>query len=112
MAYPPHFLPARSWRELMKGLDKHFGSDASIDAESANEITAFLEKNADKRRRQYTNKPIIRITETRWFDSEHDEISASTWKNPKIKSAANCGACHRQADLGDYSEHDVKITRN
>src|SRR5512145_3377199 len=35
IAYPPRFLPAESWREIMIGLDDHFGSDASLDARTA-----------------------------------------------------------------------------
>ncbi len=30
----------------MSGLDKHFGSDASLDAATAREISGFLEQNA------------------------------------------------------------------
>ena len=111
IAYPPRLLPAQSWRALMSGLDKHFGSDASIDAATAQEIAAFLEKNADQRRQQSGGKPILRISEMRWFKSEHDEVSPRTWKNPKIKSPANCGACHTQADMGDFSERNIRIPR-
>lgn len=111
IAYPPRFLPAQSWRALMSGLDEHFGSDASIDVAAAQEITAFLEKNADQRRRQSSGAILLRISEMHWFKSEHDEVSSRTWKNPKIKSPANCGACHTQADMGDFSERNVRIPR-
>jgi hypothetical protein len=110
-AYPPRFLPAESWRAIMSGLDKHFGSNASLDAESANEITAFLEKNADRKARVSSGKPMLRITETRWFKSEHREVAARDWKNPKVKSPANCGACHTKAETGDFSERNVKIPK-
>ena len=63
VAYPPSLLPADSWRALMSGLDKHFGVDASVDAKSAAEIGAFLQKNAGRNRGAST-KPILRITET------------------------------------------------
>ncbi|NOU00780.1 MAG: cytochrome C [Gallionella sp.] len=111
IAYPPRFLPERSWRTLMSGLDKHFGSDASLDAATVQEITMFLEKNADQRHRSMGGKPILRISEMRWFKSEHDEVSSRTWRNPKVKSPSNCGACHTQADLGDFSERNVRIPR-
>lgn len=111
IAYLPRFLPAQSWRALMSGLDKHFGSDASVDAAAVQEITAFLEKNADQRSRQSNGKVILRISETRWFKSEHGEVSSREWKNPLVKSPANCAACHRQAELGDFSERNVKIPR-
>ncbi len=110
-AYPPRMLPAESWHAVMSGLDKHFGSNAGLDAASAKEITAFLEENASTKGREASGKPLLRITETREFKSEHDEVAARDWKNPKVKSPANCGACHTQAESGDFSEHNVKIPR-
>ena len=53
LAYPPRMLPAESWRAIMAGLDKHFGSNAGLDAADVNEITAFLEKNADTRKKSH-----------------------------------------------------------
>lgn len=110
LAYPPQLLPARSWRALMTGLDKHFGSDASVDAKTAAEIGVFLEKNAG-RDRDATAKPVLRITDTGWFRHEHDEVAASVWRNPKVKSAANCAACHTGAARGDFNEHSIRIPR-
>ena len=95
----------------MSGLDKHFGSNAGLDTASANEITAFLEKNADTRKHETLAKPLLRITETRWFKSEHREVAAHNWKNPKVKSRANCGACHTKAESGNFNEDDVKIPK-
>ena len=111
VAYPARFLPAESWRAIMSGLDKHFGSNASLDAASANEITAFLEKNASTKKHEVSGKPLLRITETRWFKSEHREVAARVWKNPKVKSPANCGACHTKAESGDFNEDNVKIPK-
>ncbi len=48
-----------------------------------------------------------RITETRWFSKKHDEISVSTFKRPGIGSAANCAACHGDAEKGDFDEDRV-----
>lgn len=111
VAYPARYLPAESWRAIMAGLDKHFGSNASLDAESAKEITVFLEKNASTKKHELLATPLLRITETRWFKSEHREVAAHTWKNPKVKSRANCGACHTKVGNGDFSEDNVKIPR-
>lgn len=111
VAYPPRLLPAESWRAVMSGLDKHFGSDASLDAKSAQEIGAFLERNAGSSRHATAGKPPLRITGTRWFQHEHDEVPDRVWKNPKVKSAANCAACHIQAEGGNFSEHNIRIPR-
>jgi hypothetical protein len=118
-AYPPRMLPAESWRAIMAELDKHFGSNASLDAADVSEISAFLEKNADTRKKSHEApgkngtmaKPLLRITETRWFKSEHREVAEHTWKNPKVKSRANCAACHTKAESGDFDEHNVKIPK-
>jgi hypothetical protein len=107
VAYPARYLPAESWRAIMSGLDKHFGSNASLDPSTTQEITAYLEKNAS--RGKVSGKPVLRITETRWFRSEHREVAARHWKSPKVKSPSNCGACHTTADKGDFSERHVRI---
>lgn len=111
LAYPPKLLPAPAWRRLMAGLDQHFGSDASIDPRSAAEIGAFLESNAGQGKRRGSDSGTLRISEAPWFRRKHDEVAASTWKNPKVQTAANCSACHVGAERGDFDEHTVRIPR-
>ncbi len=95
----------------MSGLDRHFGSDASLEARDTTEIGAFLEKHASKRKHESTATPLLRITETRWFKREHREVAEGVWNNPKVKSPANCVACHIQAESGDYRERNIKVPR-
>lgn len=111
VAYAPGLLPAESWRKVMAGLDKHFGSDASLSDQDNNEITAFLVNNASNRWKAQTAP--LRITESGWFKRKHDsrEVDPAVWKRPSVKSAANCGACHPQADRGDFSERNIKIPK-
>lgn len=111
VAYPPQLLPAASWQRIMNGLDRHFGTDASVDAKTADEIGAFLVANAARGERARRAGDQLRITETAWFRHEHDEVSSAAWKNPKVKSAANCAACHGGAERGNYSEHSVRMPR-
>jgi hypothetical protein len=110
IAYPPQLLPKESWRALMNDLPNHFGTDASVDANTAKEVQSYLEANAGRVRAD-GGKPHLRITETRWFRHEHDEVPAAVWKGPAVKSAANCGACHTQADRGDFSERSLRVPR-
>ena len=110
VAYPPSLLPAASWRAIMAGLDRHFGNDATIDAATAAAIEAFLVANAGRdRSKPPTAEPILRITETRWFRHEHDDVAPATFESPAVKSAANCGACHLNADSGRFSEREIRI---
>lgn len=111
VAFPPRLLSRESWQAVMSGLGKHFGSDASLEPDVAEEISLFLSRNAGRKSQDASGKPLLRITETRWFKREHDEVSARTWSNPKVKSPANCGACHTKADSGNYSERNIHIPR-
>lgn len=111
IAYAPGLLPAASWRKMMAGLDQHFGTDASLDEQDNKEITAFLVSNASNRWSASTAP--LRISESAWFKRKHDdhEINPAVWKNPQVKSPANCGACHTRAERGDFNEHDIQIPK-
>ena len=96
VAFPPGLLPASSWQQLMTRLDKHFGSDASVDAKVRAEISAYLAAHAGRRAAPAGLEP--RITQTRWFLKEHrKEIPAG--KNP-----ADCASCHAGAENGIYED--------
>ncbi len=111
IAYSPGLLPAESWRKVMAGLDKHFGTDASLTDQENKEITAFLVNHASNRWSASTAP--LRITETAWFKRKHDghEVSPEVWKRPSVKSPANCAACHPQADRGDFEEDNIRIPK-
>ena len=112
IAYPPGLLPAASWQRLMKGLDRHFGTDASLDAESAALITRWLSANAGTGRRSAgTPPPEDRITRSSWFVHEHDEVAPSVWKRASVRSPANCAACHVGAEQGRFDEHALRIQK-
>jgi hypothetical protein len=57
------------------------------------------------------NTAPLRITETRWFVRKHDEVPRATWSRKSIGSAANCVACHRQAEQGNFEEDAVRIPK-
>jgi hypothetical protein len=111
LAYPPNLLSAPAWGRLMAGLNRHFGTDASLDAAAAAEIGAFLERNAGRGKRVDGESGTLRISETPWFKRKHGEVTALAWKHPRIKTPANCGACHNGAASGDFDEHAVRIPR-
>jgi hypothetical protein len=111
IAYPPGMLPAASWPRLMDNLTRHFGTDASLDPDTVKQLTAWLTTHAGTYKRVRDDPPEDRITRSPWFVRKHDDISASVWKQPAVKSAANCTACHTRADQGDFNEHNVRIPR-
>lgn len=113
MAFSPQMLPAKSWRKLMAGLADHFGEDASLDNQTRDAITSYLVKNAADaswlggkfmRGLSKTSTP-LRISETPYWIRQHQgEVPARTWRDPKIKSKANCIACHPRAQRGLYGD--------
>jgi hypothetical protein len=105
VAYPAGLLGPDAWRTLMNGLDRHFGTDASVGDAARVGLTAYLVASAGTRK----GSDAARITETRWFRKEHGEIAAGTWQSRAVKSAANCEACHIQAAEGDFNERSVRI---
>lgn len=111
VAYPPLLLPPVSWARLLGHLDRHFGVDASLDAPTQQQIARWLADTSLRRSHLKVAPPEDRLTRTRWFLHEHDEIAPATFRRPAIRSASNCSACHRGAVQGDYDEDSVAIPR-
>jgi cytochrome c553 len=111
IAYPPELLAAEGWKRLMSQLDKHFGTDASLAPAVAAEIGTYLQRYSGSARRMPVAPESLRITQTAWFLREHDEVPPASWKQPTVKSAANCAACHTTAEQGDFRERNIRIPR-
>jgi hypothetical protein len=121
IAYAPSFLPKASWRRMMGGLDNHFGENASLDPATQADILRFLEANAADAAPSKMGRRVmqgmgakdapLRITETRWFVKKHDEVPRATWSRKSVGSAANCAACHRQAEKGVFDDDAVRIPK-
>ena len=111
MAYPPGMLPAASWQRIMLGLDKHYGSDASMSPDQVQQVSAWLKANAGTYKRVREEPPQDRITRSAWFARKHREVEPAVWKRVSVKSAAQCEACHIQAENGNFDEHQVRIPR-
>jgi len=112
VAYPPGMLPAASWQRLMANLPRHFGTDASLDPATTQSLSTWLTANAGTYKRVTADPPPDdRLTRAPWFARKHHEVASAVWQRPAVHSAANCVACHPQADKGDFNEHAVRIPR-
>lgn len=107
--YPARGLPASSWRALMGGLDRHFGNDASLAPAQVDAIRRWLLAGAGARPADPAAP--LRLTRAPWFVREHREVPMPLWRSAAVKSATNCAACHRGAERGVFSEHDVRLPR-
>lgn len=111
LAYPANLLPKASWRRVMNGLEKHYGSDASLDAATVQQIDRWLQTQGGQGQRAREEPPQDRITRSAWFERKHREVSAATFKRASIQTAANCAVCHRDAAQGDFEEDRVRIPK-
>jgi len=108
-AYPPGLLPARSWQRIMQGLDTHFGSDASLDATTVQQLSSWLQANAGHSARVANAPAQDRLTRSVWLERKHRHIPAAVWKLPSVKSASQCAACHIGAEHGQFSDEQLRM---
>ena len=108
LAYPPGMLPSASWQRIMGSLDRHYGSDASLDPATVKQLSDWLQASAGTYKRVAEAPPQNRITRSAWFERKHRDIEPAVWKLPGVKSAANCAACHGGAEQGRFSEHELR----
>ena len=114
LAFPPQMLPARSWKKMMGDLANHFGESASLPEAARAEITAYLAANAGdaaiaKNGRRFLRgidaaETPLRITETPFWQGVHEEVPNPYFTSAKVKTPANCAACHRAAAKGVFGE--------
>ncbi|MAC82760.1 MAG: hypothetical protein CL624_01360 [Arcobacter sp.] len=115
--YPPNLLPKRSWIKLMSDLENHFGDDASLEKEDYSLILSFLVENSAETSTMEAsvkildsikNKDIIAISQTIFWKKRHNEIDSSIFEDNKIKSKANCKACHTDIEKGLIEDENIK----
>lgn len=120
MAYQPEFLPRRSWKKIMETLKDHFGTDATITQDESKVILEYLMENAADRKRvgpHFTalagsikkGDVPLRISDTPFFIKTHNELAKEQILQPDVKSIANCSACHKKAQQGDYRKRNIII---
>jgi hypothetical protein len=113
LAFPPALLSAADWRQVMARLDKHYGDDATLDEPTRRRIEDFLVANAGSGRRTEgagaADGVLPRLTFSRWFRHEHDEVPRTAWTDKRVGSAANCAACHTRAEAGSFREREIRM---
>ena len=118
MAYPPEFLPARSWNRVLGSLQDHFGDSAQLDAATQQRIHDYLVANAaDKAQNEHSfaimhslnaSEAPLRITATPYIAGIHAAVLDPVWGgNPRPKTLTECSVCHLQA--AGRQLHDAEI---
>ena len=93
----------------MTGLDKHYGTDASLDSATVQQLGNWLQAHAGTYKRVTEEPPQDRITRSAWFERKHRGVEPAIWKLPSVKSAANCAACHTGADKGQFDDDNLRM---
>ncbi len=119
--FHPTLLPASSWELVMKGLEDHFGDDASLNPEVALEVLEYLlsasaERSTSEASKQIlysikkagTNAP-LRITEVPYWKDKHSEIDDEVYDRKTVVSKSNCIACHPGSDAGSFEDADISV---
>lgn len=99
VAYPPQMLSGDNWEQLMGKLDKHFSSNATLNAADTRTIREFLLRFAGNGDRY--SSASLRISDTPWFRREHRVLAESVWTLPEVKTRSNCSACHGSLVIGE-----------
>jgi ferric-dicitrate binding protein FerR (iron transport regulator) len=116
--FPPGLLPAESHRRTLAGLERHFGQNAELDPEVRARLERWLVENSAESGAWRRSRRVLaslgkeapsRITEVPWFRREHRGVDAAAAAHPRVRSLANCGACHPGARDWDFDDDGAKI---
>lgn len=114
--FHPSLRGKQSWARIMATLDDHFGEDASLGADAAARIGAYLDANAaehwDTRAANvFRAAEPLRMTEARFWLSRHADIDPSVFKSKKAGTKSNCEACHGDARQGLFTPQAINIPK-
>jgi hypothetical protein len=112
-------LPARSWNALLAAQDRHFGESLDLEEAALRELAAFaraysaesgLSEPAYKINRSIRADAVpLRITETPYWIEKHAGVPAGAWRSAKVRSRANCAACHLDAESGTFEDAAMRM---
>ena len=116
IAYPARFLQEASWKRMLSNLEDHFGENAELDPSDQHRILDYLSKHSAPSRwykfwnNNSENSVPLRITQTRAFIHEHDELPTQfIAENQRVITLSQCDQCHLEAANGRFSEHQIHI---
>lgn len=117
--YPAGLLPSASWQHIMKTLNQHYGTDASIDESERAQIESYLVQNASERSNYKRSVKITHslqrgtlytsLTQIPYLQKKHRKIDKNLINQKEVRSLARCAACHKDAEKGEFSKRTVYI---
>lgn len=113
LAFSAGWLPQASWKKIVDGLPNHFGDDARLPDERRAQVEAALLAGAGDAKTGRSSPFIksvtgeeapLRLTETMGFQRKHKKFKPGTATMARVKSLANCQACHPKAAEGIFED--------
>ncbi len=118
LAYQPGLLPASSWMKVMDGLSNHFGEEIILTKNQVKSLKNYTKKFAANRSQAIRSKKVmtslqgakpIQVMEVPYIKDFHKNIEKDVISRKKIRSLANCEACHISASAGLYYDKHIFI---
>lgn len=115
MAYPPQTLPKRLWGNMINNLADHFGEDASLDPARVAEISTYYKQNASDvsavraAKKWRASGTFTRISDAPRFVKKHGTCAPAVWTHEKVKSKANCLACHSTMQTDGSTRENISF---
>jgi cytochrome b len=111
--YPSAYLNAESWTKVFDGLDKHFGTDASLDEGLTQTLKEYVVANAgpdnnSKFSRKSSAEDGIEISKTKAWKKKHEDIPKEVFLQKKTRPS-NCVACHKDANSGIIRAANISV---
>lgn len=96
LAFLPKFLPSDAWAGVIDHLDNHFGENAQLPPDATAIIRKYyVDRGSWGSWTPSAGHPLPRITDQVWWRKAMGNLDVS---KSRIRSRANCGACHTHAD--------------
>ena len=113
MAYPAALLPEASWRNILGGLDDHFGAGVSLEADGRAQVEAYLFPNAADRGGTRLGARIMaclgsqapdRISTLPFLQRVHRKAGAAVSSGQDGGGFKDCTGCHADAEQGGFGK--------
>lgn len=106
--FAPQLMRKADWKQVVAGLDRHYGVNAALSADEVQPIAAFLDRRGADDADARMAAAELRLTATEYFRRRHASVSRAAWAHADVKRPSNCGGCHFTSDQGVFG-HDVSI---
>lgn len=106
VAYPARLLRSPDWSAILGNLDRHYGTDAALDAPALARVATALGVAAPGAGAARTPADALpRITRQPWFVREHDAGRLAR-HGRTAERLSQCDACHAGAVQGRFEDDE------